>query len=86
MEGEKKLVGRVAHYYSKINVVVIELTGSLVVGDEISLEGETTNFVQTVESMQVMHKNVEEAKSGDAIGLKVNEKAREGDSVYKILK
>ena len=78
MEEEKKLVGKVTHYYSKISVAVIELTASLSVGDEISIEGETTNFTQPIESMQVMHKNIQEAKKGDAIGLKVKDKVREG--------
>jgi putative protease len=86
MEGEKKLIGEVDHYYSNINVVVIELTDSLKVGDEISIEGETTNFTQKVESMQIQHESIKEAKAGDAIGLKIKEKAREGDSVYKVLK
>ena len=86
MEEEKKLVGKVTHYYSKISVAVIELTDSLSVGDEISIEGANTNFTQPIESMQVMHKNIQEAKKGDAIGLKVKDKVREGDSVYKVLK
>jgi len=86
MEEEKKLVGKISHYYSKISVAVIELTDSLSVGDEISIEGASTNFTQPIESMQIMHKNIQEAKTGDAIGLKVKDKVREGDSVYKVLK
>lgn len=86
MEEEKKLVGKVTHYYGKIGVAVVELEDELSVGDEISIEGKTTNFRQKVESMQIEHKNINKAKAGDSIGLKVVEKVREGDKIYKILK
>ena len=86
MEEEKKLIGKVSHYYTKIGVAVIELIDELSVGDEISIEGATTNFRQKVESMQIQHKNVEKAKAGDSIGLKVIDRVRENDSVYKIIK
>jgi len=86
MEEEKKLVGKITHYYSKISVAVIELSDTLSVGDEISIEGANTNFTQPVDSMQIQHENIEEAKAGDAIGLKVKDTVREGDSVYKIAK
>ena len=82
---EKKLVGKVTHYYGKIGVAVVELSDELSVGDTISIEGKTTNFQQKVESMEIEHERVKTAKAGDAIGLKVREKVREGDSVYKLL-
>lgn len=85
MEEEKKLVGKVTHYYNKIGVAVVELEDELRLGDEISIEGKTTNFRQKVESMQIEHKPVEIAKAGDSIGLKVIEKVREGDRVYKLI-
>ncbi|MFN4132853.1 MAG: translation elongation factor-like protein [Candidatus Hadarchaeales archaeon] len=81
---EKKLVGKVTHYFTKISVGVIELSDELKVGDKISIEGRTTNFQQTVESMQIEHKNVEKAGKGQAIGLKLTNRAREGDLVFKI--
>ena len=84
MEEEKKLVGKVSHYFTKIGVAVIELTGELSVGDEILIEGASTNFKQKVESMQIEHKNIEKAKAGDSIGMKVKDRVREGDSVYKV--
>lgn len=84
MNGEKKEVGKIGHYYSKINVAVVELTGGLKVGDEISIEGTVTNFKQKVESMQIEHKEVKSAKKGQSIGLKVIERVREGDTVFKI--
>jgi putative protease len=82
---EKKLVGKIAHYYGKIGVAVIELENELSVGDTISIEGVETNFTQTVDSMQVEHKEIKKAKKGDAIGLKVMDKVREKDNVYKIV-
>ena len=81
---EKKLVGKVAHYFTKIEVGVIELSDELKVGDRISIEGATTSVQQTVQSMQIEHKDVQTAKAGDAIGLKVGQRVREGDLVYKL--
>ncbi|RLG42253.1 MAG: translation elongation factor-like protein [Thermoproteota archaeon] len=80
----KKRVGRVTHYFRKIGVAVVELEDELRVGDEISIEGATTNFRQKVTSMEIEHKKVEVAKAGQAIGLKVEDRVREGDVVYKI--
>ncbi|MEM5836129.1 MAG: translation elongation factor-like protein [Candidatus Aenigmatarchaeota archaeon] len=84
-EQEKKLVGKVTHYYNKIGVAVVDVIDQISVGDKISIEGSTTNFQQIVESMEIEHNKVKTAKKGDAIGLKVIDKVREGDSVYKIL-
>ena len=82
---QKKSVGRVSHYYTKIGVAVIDLSDSLAVGDKISIQGASTNFTQTVDSMQIEHKDVKQANSGDSIGLKVAERVREGDNVYKLI-
>jgi translation elongation factor EF-1alpha len=65
-------------------VAVVELTDKLSVGDMISVEGPSTNFQQKIDSMQIEHKNVKTAKKGDSIGLKVIDRVRETDSVYKI--
>lgn len=84
MEGvEKKLVGKIAHYYTKIGVGVVELSDDLKVGDKISIEGATTDVHMTVDSMQIEHQNLHSAKAGQSIGLKVTQKVREGDLVYK---
>lgn len=82
---EKIYVGKVVHFYPKISVAVIELEDVLKVGDKISIEGKTTNFSQIVESMQVERQDIKEATKGQTIGLKVIERAREGDRVYKIV-
>jgi putative protease len=83
---EEKLVGKVTHYFTNIGVAVVEITkGELNVGDKIHIKGTTSDFEQAVDSMQVEHENVEKAKKGQAIGLKVEQQAREGDEVYKII-
>ena len=76
-------VGKITHFFSKINVAVVELTAPLSVGDKIRIQGPTTDFEQTVQSMQIEHENVEAAKKGQSIGLRVNERVRENDTVYK---
>jgi putative protease len=81
---EKKLVGKITHYFTKIGVGVIELSDELKVGDRISIEGVTTNFQQTVDSMEIEHQRVDKAGPGQSIGLKVEQRVREGDHVYKV--
>ncbi|MFX1319880.1 MAG: translation elongation factor-like protein [Promethearchaeota archaeon] len=80
----KTPIGKVTNYYSKINVAVIELSAPLKQGDEIAIKGATTEFTQTVESMQIERKNIESSQAGQAIGLKVKERVRIGDTVYRI--
>ncbi|WP_455276571.1 hypothetical protein [[Eubacterium] cellulosolvens] len=82
MENEKE-IGLVTHFFSKIDVAVIKLKDELNVGDKILFRGSTTNFDQIVESMQIEHESVEKAKAGQSIGLKVKDKVRENDTVYK---
>ena len=81
---EGKLIGKVTHYFSKIGVAIIELSGALKVGDTIRIVGGETDFNQTVESMEVERQKVKEAKSGDSVGLKIDQKAREGYKAYKL--
>ncbi|WP_455368503.1 hypothetical protein [[Eubacterium] cellulosolvens] len=78
-------IGIIAHFYSKIEVAVINLAAPLKVGDTIVIKGSTTDLEQIVDSMQVEHKDIESAASGDSVGLKVKGKVREGDKVYKKL-
>jgi putative protease len=81
---EEKLVGKITHYYGKINVAIVELSAPLKIGDKIHLKGHETDFEQIVSSMQIEHQNVDKAKKDDAIGLKVDQKIREGDEVYLV--
>lgn len=76
-----KKVGTVTHYYGKIGVAIVDLSGTLKVGDRIKFES-GTEAEQTVDSMQIEHEQVEEAKKGDMVGLKVPQKVHEGATVY----
>ncbi|MFQ6000498.1 MAG: GAF domain-containing protein [Anaerolineae bacterium] len=83
-EVAEKLVGRVTHYYNRIGVAVVEVTDTIKVGDTIRIRGGIRDFEQTVDSMEIEHQKVEVATKGQSIGLKVVEKVREDDQVYKI--
>ncbi len=85
MNEEIVKIGRVTHFFSKISVAVVELTQPLAVGDTIVVKGPTTDVEQVVESMQIEHQNVQSAKAGQSIGLKVVQRVRENDMVYKKL-
>jgi len=80
----EKKVGEVTHYWRKISVAGIKLTDTLSVGDTIRIRGATTDFEQTVSSMQIEHENIETATKGQEVGLKVKDKVRRGDTVYKV--
>jgi hypothetical protein len=78
-------VGHITHFFSKINVAVLELTAPLAVGDRILVKGPATDFEQVVDSMQIEHANIPRAEAGQAVGLKLAEHAKERDIVYKKL-
>lgn len=80
----KELIGTVSHYYDKIGVAIVELSGSLKKGDDISIEKDSSILEQKVESMQIEKKAIDKAKKGDAIGLKVSEPVKEGSQVFKV--
>jgi len=81
---EEEEVGRVMDYFAKISVAGIDLTGKLRVGDTIRIKGHTTDLEQSVDSMQIDRDSVEEAGPGDKIGIKVNDRCRGGDHVYRV--
>ena len=85
-ESEFKEVGSIKHYFSKIGVAVVELSDAISVGDRILIRGMTTNFEQDVDSMQIEHENIQKAEAGQSIGMKVGDRVREGDTVYRVLK
>lgn len=73
----------VTHFFSKISVAIVELTDTVSVGDTILIKGPTTSVEQKVDSMQIEHENVQKATRGQSIGLRVNDRVREHDMVYK---
>lgn len=78
-------IGKVTHWFGHIQVAAIEITsGTLRVGDTIRIKGHTSDFTQTVDSMQIEHEQVQEATPGQAIGIKTAEHARVHDTVYKV--
>jgi len=81
---EEREVGRVSDYFARIGVAGIDLTGPLRVGDTIHIKGHTTDFEQSVDSIQIEHASVDAAKAGDKIGIKVEDRCRRGDHVYVV--
>lgn len=78
-------IGRVTHYYDKLSVAIIDLDGTLSVGDNIKfVRGGEDLFEQKVESIQIEHEKKDTAKKGDVVGLKTNEAVKEGTEVYKV--
>jgi putative protease len=79
-------IGVVTHYFGKIGVAALDITdGELHVGDTIHIKGHTSDFTQTIDSMQVEHQSVEVARPGDSVGISVTEHAREHDDVFKVI-
>lgn len=82
---EEKLIGKITHYYGHVNVGIIELSDILKVGDTIHIKGHTSDFTQQIASMQIEHADVTEGKAGDLVGIKVDQKVHEHDSVYQLI-
>ena len=82
--GEEE-IGHITHFFPKISVAVIEITaGSIKVGETIRIKGHTSDFTQTVDSLQQEHLQVPEIQKGGSAGLKVKEHVREGDKVFRV--
>ena len=81
----EEVIGTVSDFFAHPVVAAIELTASLKVGDKIRIKGHTTDLELTIDSMQIDNEPVQEAKAGDSIGVKVPERVRGGDTVYKIV-
>jgi putative protease len=77
-------IGEVVHFYGKINVGVLRCTKSLKVGDKVHFLGRHTDFEQEIASMQVEHEAVEEVGSGDEVAIKVKQRVRRGDKIYRL--
>ena len=82
--GEKE-IGKVTHYFGAIGVAAIDISeNALSIGDTIHIKGHTSDFTQTVDSMQLDGEAVQQASAGQSIGIKVTDHAREHDAVYKV--
>jgi len=81
----EEVIGKVSDFFSRPVVAGIGLTGTLKLGDKIHIKGHTTDVELTVDSMQINNVDVKEAKAGDAVGIKVSERVRRGDIVYKVI-
>ena len=77
-------IGAITHYYGHINVAIIQLSDALKPGDTIHIKGHTSDFTQEVSSMQIEHKDVSEANTGDLVGIKVTQKVHPKDRVFKV--
>jgi len=78
----KKPIGVVTHFFGAIDVVIVKFNKPIKVGEKIQFKGATTDFSEKIKSMQYDHKNIESAKKGQEVGIKVGDKAREGDEVF----
>ena len=85
MQMSDEAIGEVSDFFARPVVAAIELTAALKLGDKIHIKGHTTDLELNVDSMQIDNVSVEEAKAGDSIGVKVSERVRKGDTVYKIV-
>jgi len=84
-EMQEQHIGRVTHYYKRIGVAVLELSGGLKVGDVVHIRGHTTDFTQPVESLEIEHQKIQSVGPGAEIALKVIERVRKGDAIYKVM-
>jgi hypothetical protein len=82
---QEKEIGKITHYYSHLSVGIIELSDVLKVGDNIHIKGHSSDFSQGVDSMQIEHADVAEAKAQDVIGIKVMQKVHPHDKVFKVI-
>ncbi|MBA7669269.1 hypothetical protein ES703_77398 [subsurface metagenome] len=80
----EEVIGKVSDFFARPVVAGIELSGMLKLGDKIHIKGHTTDMELTIDSMQINNVNVNEAKAGDSVGIKVSERVRRGDIVYKV--
>ena len=78
------IIGNISDFFAKPVVAGIELTASMKAGDTIHIKGHTTDVTLTIQSMQIDNVSVQEAKAGDAVGIKVPDRVRKGDVVYKV--
>ena len=79
-------IGKIIHYYDKIGVAVVELLKPLKNGNTVKISGHDSEFTQVISSMQIEHQQLDEAKKGQSIGLKVDKPVKEGDELFLVAK
>jgi selenocysteine-specific translation elongation factor len=84
MKMPEKIIGTVSDFFARPVVAAIELTAPLKVGDKIHIKGHSTDLELIVDSMQINNVDVKEASAGDSVGVKVSERVRKRDTVYKV--
>ena len=80
----EELIGTVTHYFAKPEVGVVKLSGAVAIGDVLHFRGRTTDLEQKLTSMQVDHASVETAAAGSEVALKVDDRVRQGDEVFRV--
>jgi len=81
--GKEEEVGKVSHFFNNISVAIVKAGKAIAKGDELHFKGATSDFTQKVESMQIEKKEIEKAKKGNEFGMKVDDRVREGDTVFR---
>jgi selenocysteine-specific translation elongation factor len=81
---KEKAVGKVSDFFAHVVVAGVDMTGTLKVGDKIHIKGHTTDIEMDLTSMQIENKDVKQAKKGQSVGIKVSERVRPGDVIYKV--
>jgi putative protease len=82
---EPKKIGEITHYFSNLGVAIMKFNRPVKKGEQVHIKGATTDFIQTISSMQYDHKDIEIAKKGQEVGVKVDEKVREGDEIFEVV-
>lgn len=79
-----KPIGKITHYFGGISVGIVKFNKKVDVGEKIKFKGATTDFEQIIESMQYDHQDIKSAKKNQEVGIKIEQKVREGDEVYAV--
>jgi len=82
---QEKEIGKITHYYGHLSVGIIELSDNLKIGDTIHIKGHSSDFNQNIDSIQIEHQDVSEAKAKDVIGIKILQKVHPHDKVFKVI-
>jgi hypothetical protein len=80
----EELIGEVTHFFGGLSVAIVKFNRAVKAGEKIHFKGATTDFEETIKSMQFNHENITEAKKNQEVGIKVEGKTREGDKVYQV--